>query len=313
MSDNRPNVYQDEDTWVYRASSFGGCTRGLVAARMGVPAQPIEGKAKGWMEEGDLHEGNVLERLANDGYEIVATQEEVELEFGHLGVVRGHTDGTIRHGTAGITQMLEIKSRSQDQYKKWLSQGIEGFPQMKWQVSAYMLATGLPCLVATKNRNTGELDRMVIATPPYALTDFLERIQLITMLAEAEEYPVCDVSQFPCPYVAIHAETEGPERLDDAVLALVLSKYMEAKRRRDEIEAEVSDLRQKIMDVVGAGDKVTVGDWNVHVVAQMRRDIDIKQLRQDLGEEVERWTVEKMVPQLRVTPLKSAPARSDRP
>lgn len=160
------------------------------------------------MAEGELHEQDVVARLTAEGLTVTRQQEGVGLlsfdpdtwatfvnqsdDLTNLGtatsIVFGHLDGVVNGDpfTPSGPRVLEVKSMSQDAFKQFQAKGWYGdWPEgslpdrYRWQLSIYMLATGLEALLVCKNRNSGEIAKHGIEQPYYSLDQITERVAYI--------------------------------------------------------------------------------------------------------------------------------------
>jgi hypothetical protein len=272
MSDNRPNVYEDDGMWVYRASSLGNCVKALVAARLGYEAFPHPDWLLKKFEEGNRAEPQLIERFTryddnmlwwmldpNDteaygAYPHVRFENTHDDQFtcqipvGATAVIRGHMDG-IAESAAGQRVVVECKAFASSYWDKYMKQGIEAFPYYATQLSLYMHATGLPGMFVVGLKNTdGDIDDDspvhvdMFDTPPLGLGAIKARVAKIEKIAATGELPACDQNQYPCQFVYLH--DDQPEEND--VLEVVnhdLDKYADLYERGCVLEKEGKMLK----------------------------------------------------------------------
>lgn len=133
-------------------SECGRCPKSLTYKYLGYTAA----EAPAWLmtsaREGKLHEEWLLGELASDDIAVYGGQDTLRIEQ-PLFTLEGHIDSY--ESDHGIDRVVECKSLSQGEYQRWSTQGLEAFPHWAAQITAYMTATGLPCRLIVKNRNTG--------------------------------------------------------------------------------------------------------------------------------------------------------------
>jgi hypothetical protein len=286
MGDNRPSVYTEDGITFYRASSLGGCSRMLVAHRLGYTPVGYEGPVNQVMAEGELHERDVVERMEKDGVWLVTCQQQtVSLPITSNVSVVGHIDGIATNRETGGGFLLEIKSMGKDQYEEWtrLQWETPGLIQRyKWQLSAYMVSLSLPGLLAVKNRNNGTLTLTTIPEPFYSLSALKARIIRLEGFVARGELPPCDTPVFPCPFVYLH-DTDEVELIDDTELDELARAYTEVQRKGSVVDVESKGLRDRIRKGVGERRKVeTVGGTKVTVYeARSPRTVNYKMMEED--------------------------------
>src|SRR3990172_2087138 len=112
MSDDRPMVYAEGDSWVYLASSIGRSIRCLAAARQGYEPLPAPDFLIRAAEAGTALEPVVVAILEQRGYQITDRQATVELQPFEGVIVRGHLDAGFVIDLNGWGSMLEVKTMS---------------------------------------------------------------------------------------------------------------------------------------------------------------------------------------------------------
>lgn len=335
MADNRPDVYvEDDGTVVYRASSLGSCIRALVAIGRD-NYQEAMGKERVELlersaEEGNLHEGAVIRKLIQEGWEQLTAQGVVEIEIIKGVIVRGHTDGTLTKGTRSEAKLLEVKSMSNKRFDRWVRQGFDGFPKYAYQISAYMQAhPGMDVLYVVKRREDGFEQRMTIPhdQPPVAWKVIRKRV----LTAESHRrkrasFPDCDLSpqeRYWCPFFYLHDEedpNEGAVEMTDedlAVLADMIPKRNELKRVEDAgkvAEEERKQLDKEIVNLMGAtksvpGLETADGVVNVTRVDSSGASLDQDKLRAELGEDLESFYKRYQYSYPKVTASKKQPKK----
>lgn len=242
VADHRPDVYEEDGKWVFRASSFGGCERNLVRQAIGhTPADAPEFML-GKYEESAALEKPILDALSEQyGWRVMRPAElpqwrEAYDDSGQFalelpvsgGVVRCHPDAIAKcyrlDGVTGKTKppwslgdqrVVEVKALSAKSAPFDLSKN----PNYWWQFAIEMAVTRMKGIyvVGWKDED-GELVRhedgrvrLSVAwydTPPEGLVAIKKRAARLTKLInaalEGDGLPECDVKQFPCGFWSEH-------------------------------------------------------------------------------------------------------------
>lgn len=254
MRDRRGWVYQDGAEGapyvVYRASSIGGCIRGLVAARQGIPASPRPTQIQEKMDESTRAEKVAIDDLRdNHGYEVASQQREVDFRpiEGVSWVVRGHIDGVAVIDNVG--HVLEVKNLSENSWSTYHRRGMKALGQMGekwlWQISSYMLATDMPAVLAVRNKSTGEFSIEVFTAPPVQGWEIRDRIAAVEFQFAQDELPECDRGCTSYDdYWQVHDKPtveEGDEELKGK-----LTRFLNLRETRDEIDAQMKELSEEL-------------------------------------------------------------------
>lgn len=282
---------------IIRASSLGGCTKAIGAGLLGYLPQEFPERYQGYMEEGDLHEGNIVARLERGGFEVIDSQREVNLWIipGVL-LVQGHIDGRFRHKVESSPwRLLEIKTMGETSYRtfekmEWETPGL--VQKYKWQISAYMLALQEPATLIVKNRNTGAQKGLEIEEPFYSLSEVRARCLEIWNWVQEGILPEKCEETYPCPFSYLHSPAELS--LSDSEELFTLGReYQIITEKLKDLEGlkEVQrDLRQKIIVAMGKDKKLilpnmTISRWKqksppqLDIEAMKRDGIDLSKYR----------------------------------
>src|SRR3990167_10498312 len=184
MGDDRPSAYVEETDAgprvVIRASAFGGASHVLAASLAGVNAIPFNAKTMQYMNEGVLHEPDILARVADETgmawsvrRDAISTanadQEEMDFALTKNLIVRLHPDAFLFDRHLKPLYVVEAKAMSKDVFDKWNAVGFDYSYRYACQFSLEMLAAELPGVFAYKNRNTGEVKWKAYIDPPVSL------------------------------------------------------------------------------------------------------------------------------------------------
>lgn len=277
----------------YRASSLGYSLESLVAPFLGYEALPVPDWLQVKFDEGTRLEPIVIDRLrelipCEISYQNIGGMdgldgEEVRLEIiPGVAVVVGHIDGRIKVTSNGPEKVLEIKSMNGKTWRDFFNNGIDSRDRLiekyKWQISSYMLATGMPCMLVGWNKDTEEIARHTVTEPPYTISDIANRLYRVEGYIEKGEIPDgCE--DFPCRYAYLHPPKEDVAKASDELDAL-LSQWLEADKGEKAYQTEKAQLRTSILALAGEAEKgkvkgssgVTVSTvWNKGGVSTVTR------------------------------------------
>lgn len=224
MGDDRPAVYSDDGTWVYRASALGGCERALLAARRGETRTPPPPALQEKYDQGHAAEDIIMSRWAAkhaDKYVLTTREagEQVKVSVGKV-INRQHVE--IRGSLDGFGAVLgdpedvvpvDAKAFGKSFWDKLEKEGIWGFPYYCGQLVVYaegLRARGLyvdrvHLAVALKDE-AGKvgLDSPVryivtyldeLAEHGYSIEGLWEKVERVEKAYRAK----ADYSTFPCP------------------------------------------------------------------------------------------------------------------
>jgi hypothetical protein len=249
----------------YRASSLGTCDKALVAEQLGFTpiAPPTITRLR--MHEGELHEPDVIGRLMKDGWMIGSQQKEVRIQVTDRLCVTGHLDALRLHRNGEPYGVIEVKSQSADAWETLsnttLKRAFNGddplWTKYGWQVSCYMIATGLPAFVVRKNRNDGRLTVDKVHNPPHSEREVRARVLSLDAQVRRGELPDrCPVRQdYSCPFRYLHEEVPR-EELDDLAVDALAQSLVDARDERKVAEAKEGEARRRLMEALGDALKV---------------------------------------------------------
>lgn len=273
MSEHRM-VYFDHDLnrVCYRASSFGGCDRALVAARLDYdPAAPPEALQR-IFDAG--HEAE--EWLTANHVQVDHAQETVTLDVGEVSIV-GHIDG-YRDG-----RVVEIKSQSPAEYERWTPDSWTEDPLWRkyaWQTSIYMHALGCGLELVRVRRPTEEhlepeFSHHFYEKPFHTVAEIYDRVALIERYARDESLPSCTTTRlYGCPYYQFH---EGPELIEDTLLDEACHYYRMLQTEAKELDAKIKAAKERVMGALGErGEVETLGGWKVKQTTFEKKGYEVK-------------------------------------
>ena len=170
-------------------SECGHCPRQLTYKYLNYPAAEIPLWLTTSANEGKLHEGWLLDQLRAADIAVYGEQDYLSIDTS-LFLLEGHIDAY--ENDHGAERVVECKTMSQGEYQRWSTQGLEAFPQYAAQITAYMTASGLPCRLIVKNRNTGTTHGLdprdggyFFSTTPLVMADILYTLGLVAQSIQA--------------------------------------------------------------------------------------------------------------------------------
>jgi hypothetical protein len=296
----------NEVTFV-RISALGHCIRGLCAELAGFDPRPFEDGAVTRMEEGNLHEPDILRRVCTEHEltllepseatrlytargSIAYVDEEqlcVEVEaLPELVWLRGHVDGTTRD------RVVEAKAVGRDRYKVWLEHEWEDpqFASYAWQLSGYMYALNVGALFAVKNRDTGQIDTRFIDSPLIPWSRIQEKMLAVVAGGRRDALPDCDrTPEWNCSFRFLHT-AEAPEpvaaaAIEEPATLQELEKLGRKWKRLTRLEELAVKRRKAIAERVRAmiGEKATqrTDSFTVSTFKKRNTSYDMDELRVD--------------------------------
>lgn len=256
-------------TILYSASELGGCSKYLIAKRLGYEALPSYGDDIPAFARGHAVEQEVLIWLQSpsQGWTITQTQAEFYLPMpdnaeGEKVAVICHPDA-LGSPLGGSPHAIEIKSCNDDAYRAIKEKGWDYaghlWPRYLWQLSCYHHATNLPVQLVARNiepdrdGNYGTYMEVLDSSPPlYTLDQIRERVRKLEEAAVEYNIPLdCDFPNNLCPLAYLHEV----EMVDDPELEKLAIMYDEVRSEKKSL-LKVStnkrlDLRYKLLSALG--------------------------------------------------------------
>lgn len=308
--DDRPPVYEEDGTWVYRASTVGGmCDRALWLARMGVERSPTPDGLKVAYLESANNEQLAIDMFV-DEYRITVEdqQHEFEIDVCDGVIVRGHVDGIGHDTTLDRRGVVEVKCIRADD---WDRRSPSMYPSWETQMQLGMKGLGLPLTWIVYGRKVdGVVDRVsysVVEYRPRAVAEVMRRIRRVEQLVADGRPAVCDRERWGCPYWALHEGVDGEDQeIEDRALAAlavqITDRAAEVRRAEEQLKRMRRELTDKLIELkVKNGVIVAPGvRRKVTVITPTRRVWDEDKLRED-GVDLDRYRrVEQGAPYVRV-------------
>jgi hypothetical protein len=313
MSDNRPSVYVEDGTAIYRASALGHqCLTQLVAARMGyAPTAP-----PAWLlsryDEGTAMEPVIIERLRREYGWVVTddgddSQMELEIPVGSLAKIRLHPDGRATIPDQKVNEfVLEVKAFGDDYWEKFQKLGVAGFTGYAWQTALEMSATGLPCAFVVaykpgrmedKTLNPDEYWETEIAfqfleEPLVPISEIKAKVIKAEMAARKGEIPTCDGKGFfPCAFPQLHvAEKEDGDYTVDALVDAAADYLDQCRKSKKVWEEKEKTAREHLVEVLAGRSEVSTRRYTVKVGVSERATFDRKTFAASYPELDKRYT-----------------------
>lgn len=288
---DRPAVYQDDDgIWAFRPSMIGRCQRGLVAARLGMAALPLDEDAQRICEEGHIHEPHIVNWFQKQGF-LVRRSLRVGFPVSLYSKITGEVDGVawkdedisgpgfdFDPGNAAFPLYgIEIKAMG-DKPWAWTLKESTPSEEYLWQLSAYWAC--LEFFYARrlagyyfifKCRSNGKIEVFFFKEPPYTAEQVIERIQAIEWMAEervkrkakGENYwPTCDRDDLFCPWKPIHDYDFAKY---DATMEPLAKRYFELKVIEEEAKEELKEVKWSLLRALAGRKKVKSGQYTISI------------------------------------------------
>lgn len=290
MSDDRPSVYLEDETVVYRASALGGCERALLAARRGEPRTPPPPSLQAKYNEGHAAEDAIMRRWEDDHadrYRLVTREdgEQVQVQIGMVGgkqllLIRGSLDGygSVIDDPEDVVP-VDAKAFGKTFWEKLNKEGIWGFPHYCTQLVVY--AEGL------KARNL-HVDRVHLAVAlkdddgkvgpgsqicyvvtyldeledrGYGIDKLWDKVERIEQ-AHLDDTPFTDIpcpkegGQWGCPYPHVEDQVEhtlltGEDLTAFTEAVLTLEEIRASEKMLKEQKSEVTEKVKGLVDKHG--------------------------------------------------------------
>ncbi len=235
--DNRPAVYLEGNTAIYRASATGHCLRMLWAARSGMDARPIPDTIRKAMDEGTELEPIILELLFQDhnftfSPDYQGQQFQVELELGTFNGVRVICRGKVDEVGYPLDKMLpmqgaltiDVKAFKQALVDEYHTKGIMGIPRYAWQQSVYAVGYGKTHFyMPIYNKDTGKIEEWSLepVAAPFSFDQIRERIMTVEEAISDGKMPETCLNEYGCQYYYLHDQKTVDELPEDAKVLLV--------------------------------------------------------------------------------------------
>jgi hypothetical protein len=286
-------------------------------------------KMQALYDRGNTHEEQCIGAMYLDGWDItdpgiddLSQYENLRLEVDedqwsivlHVAGARitGHLDGITvgRRGEDPRPRVLEIKSPiSWAKWERAHKTGDYSDPLMNryaWQISVYMVATGLEAVVACVK--DGQVRTFGIEVPPHSRDEIAERVAFMETAVRSEaSNPVamlaCSQADYPCPVAYLH---DRAEVVEDEALERLQASYSIWKRTKDQADGELKSLREAIDAHLGLSESLTTAAGTATRVTTTRTTYDTKAAIAD-GVDLTAYAKTSTSTSVRVTPRSPEP------
>lgn len=286
---------------VYRASELGRCIRASVAEQLGMKPLPPPAWLQGVYDGGNEHEDMCILALRREGYLVTDGQREVVLRVGDDVEVIGHLDGQV--GGSYVLDdpgyVLEIKSpNAYAKFEKAYKTDDWSDPlcaRYAWQISTYMVATGLEAVVAC-------LDGEVVKTfgveiPPHSRQEIIERVKLIESLTTLPD--ICSQADGAgCPFRYLHGDEV--EIIEDPVADVLVAEYERNREMKKLAEVNMKNLSGDLTAHLAGRDSITTERVKVTRYTTERKTLEKERMVED-GVDVAKYEKVSISESLRVT------------
>lgn len=214
--DNRPAVYLEGNTSIYRASALGHCIRMLWAARSGMDRRPIPAAIQSAMDRGTELEPIILEKLFTDHdftFAYGGQQFQVELDVGTWNgircVVRGKMDERGHQASNPLYGDLpiDVKAFGQRLVDEYRTKGLNALPGYAWQQSVYGHGSGTThFLMPIYNKDTEKIEEWTLEPipVPYSFEAIRNRIMTVEEMFAEGNMPTECPADYACQYPYLH-------------------------------------------------------------------------------------------------------------
>ena len=288
----------------FSASRVGSCTRVLSAGLLGYAPTPTPPEQLRYIQaakDSSRWESLVKEDLRDLGYKFdiggycpACGRDGIHVQLEYpLFTLIGHLDGQMTgEGWGGP---LEIKALNSNGWSKYLSKGLDGFPEYRDQYTAYWAARKDPRkgLYAVKSKNTSELDIKEMTAPPGNIDAIIERLTYTAAMVRAgklalgEESDKCWFCRFK--YLCAKddsnttADTSRVPKLDSTEMVKAASMWREAAN----LESRAERLHNEARDTfLSAGlSRFEVDSLDISIETRTRISYPIEELRKWVPED----------------------------
>lgn len=281
MGDDRPAVYLEGNTVIYRASALGHCLRSLWAARSNMPRKPVPDVIKKAMDEGTDLESHILNLLHDkhnfgfgDGQQFV-----VELNVGAWNgktlIVRGAMDEKGYRFLDGddpiaVDLPVDVKAFSQSGVDDYVLHGLKDY--YEWQQSVYAHGYGTSqfyCPIYNKDTGLMVPDSLFPRKPKYSREQIRDRVLLVEELFSAGTIPTDCPADYACQYPYIHDGKET-DLLPHLVVPMVAARLRLSEKIRV-FDAARKTLDQAIKSKIEQGTSYKFQGWTITVTPNADR------------------------------------------
>jgi hypothetical protein len=274
----------------WRASEAGECETFLCRLRLGHPAIPFTGRVRHMLDDGLMHEHDIVDRIRSKGFKVLHSYSEGQMVvtcYDRDGiVVRGHPDGVIDAGGGPVVldyaddkfrlrsryYGLEVTAPSHFQFLRIERDHLRSelprkFVQIQMYLNSEELRTYSDCMVViVKNKNTSALYEEGISLDTSVVDETIEKLKRVGDLVsrgEVSPYRCDDWRRHYCRYreqcfgAAVGAEVITPagilegETLNEAGQLLEAEQlWLKGKALEDDAKELIEEARAVFDDVI---------------------------------------------------------------
>lgn len=273
--------------FIYRASELGGCTKMLVAKRLGMkPHETPPASIQKIFDRGHRHETACLATMAEDGWVVTDQQKEVVLQITDDVQVVGHLDGVTAHPVDSPTPRV-LESKSPQAWRMFIEEMYSYEPsamiqRYKWQISTYMIAEQREAVLTCLDEQF-QLRYHGLELPFYTLDDIKERVGMLEELAMqgyAGLPQFCNPREYPCQYFHLHEDEQSSFDIDGELDEAAI-RYDKARDRVTAAKKAQDHAKEVLMDVMGTRKKVQTDKAVVSLYKRKSTSYDYARMRAD--------------------------------
>ena len=174
----------------FRGSELGRCARSIGYNLLGYKGESISQESRQRFSDGHLHHNDIKHRLRlRFGKDFHSEEAEFKktVRYGNLPpfTIVGHVDGLYRKNA-----VVEIKSMSHFSFKKASREQDMESRSYHYQAQIYMFATKRKrCIWVLKNKNTGELDFIILKRDKKLIRKILKRLGEMQLSLNRKKLP----------------------------------------------------------------------------------------------------------------------------
>lgn len=201
----------------WRASEVGECETFLCHLRLGHPALPFTGRVRHMLDDGLMHEHDIVDRIRSKGFKVLHSYSEGQLPVNCYKrdgiIVTGHPDGILDTGEGPFDldyaderfdsrsrfQVLEVTAPNHFAFLRVERNHLRSEQWRKFvQIQMYLHSEDVgtyagSCVAVIKNKNTSALYEEGISFDTAVITETIEKLKRVGDLVSRSQ-----VSEFRC-------------------------------------------------------------------------------------------------------------------
>ena len=316
-----------EETSHWRASMVGNpCETFLCHMQLNDDYKPPQGRIMHMLNDGKVHEKDIVERCIASGYQVLHSCLDKQLELSiHLTdklSVSGHPDGILICGKKTFdldrydpnfkfnlpSYLLEITAPNHYAFARLVRDGLESQNYQKFvQTQLYMLAINdKNCVLVAKDKNNTELYEEGISFQSRVIDDLIARLDRVNTLVKKgklSDYRCDDARKKWCRYrklcfdriedapLTTQGVLDGRTLKEVTQLLGISAMWHRGKDLEDESEELIEEARMELQQIVEdyGAEGIVIDDIRGKLINSTSRSCDYKTLQQkapDLYDEV---------------------------